>query len=155
MNQKIMNYQNYFNQPNTNPNPNPNHNMNFNKCTYTPKERPEDLYEAYEGFIRGNMFPDLYNQYKVSKPFDVEPMNEQAQLLTYVDALSFAAHDINLYLDNFPDDHAMIQLYNHYRTEAERAIKEYENHFGPLYVTSNATYKSPWSWNSLPWPWEN
>lgn len=153
MNQKIMNYQNYFNEPTKVPNP--NHNMNFNKCMYTQKENPESLYDAYEGFIRGNMFPDLYNQYKVSKPFDVQPMNEQAQLLTYVDALSFAAHDINLYLDNFPNDCAMIELYNHYRMEMKRAMKQYENSYGPLFVTSDATNKQPWSWNSVPWPWEN
>lgn len=153
MNQKITNYQNYFNQSNSIPDP--NHNMNFNKCMYTPKQNPEQLYDAYEGFIRGNMFPDLYNQYKVAKPFEVEPMNEQAQLLTYVDFLSFAAHDINLYLDNFPNDRDMIELYNHYQTETKRAIKQYESAYGPLYVSSNATSKYPWSWNSLPWPWEN
>lgn len=153
MNQKIMNYQNYFNEPTKVPNP--NRNMNFNKCMYTPKENPESLYDAYEGFIRGNMFPDLYNQYKVTKPFDVEPMNEQAQLLTYVDALSFAAHDINLYLDNFPNDRAMIELYNHYRMEMKRAMKQYENSYGPLFVSSDTTNRQPWSWNSIPWPWEN
>ena len=153
MNNKIVNFQNYLNQ--TSPIQNPNNNMNFNKCMYIPRKKTEDLYDAYDGFIRGNMFPDLYNQYKVSKPFDVEPMNEQAQLLTYVDALSFAAHDINLFLDNFPDVRDMIELYNRYRVELDRARKQYENSFGPLFVTSEATNHYPWSWNNLPWPWEN
>lgn len=152
MNNKITNYQNYYNQPT---NQNPFQNMNFNKCMYTPQEQPADLYEAYDGFIRGNMFPDLYNQYKIPRPFDVEPANEQAQLLTYVDALSFAAHDIHLYLDNFPEDRAMIELFNQYREEANRARKQYESNYGPLVVTSDAMATYPWSWNQSPWPWEN
>lgn len=152
MDNKITNFQNYFtNQPTT---PNPVGNMNFNKCLYTPQEKPSDLYEAYQGFIRGNMSPGLYNQYKVSKPLDIEPLNEQAQLLIYVDALTFAAHDLNLYLDNYPDDRAMIDLYNQYRIEADRAIAQYENNFGPLTVNSEATNRYPWAWNQSPWPWE-
>ncbi len=120
MNQNIPDFR-HFAQANMNVNP--FNNMNFNKCMYTPQENPSQLYQAYDGFIRGNMFPDLYNQYKISKPYDIEPMNEQAQLLTYVDALCFARHDIQLYLDNFPNDKAMIQLYNQYREEANRTKK--------------------------------
>lgn len=153
MNNRDANYQNYFNTPNMQPNPVGN--MNFNKCTYTPQEQPADLYDGYEGFIRGNMFPDLYNQYKIPKPYDIEPMNEQAQALTYVDALTFGAHDINLYLDNFPNDRAMIELYNQYRVEGNKAIEQYEKNFGPLFVSSNATNAVPWTWNNCPWPWEN
>ncbi len=152
MNQNIPDFR-HFAQANMNVNP--FNNMNFNKCMYTPQANPSQLYQAYDGFIRGNMFPDLYNQYKISKPYDIEPMNEQAQLLTYVDALCFARHDIQLYLDNFPNDKAMIQLYNQYREEANRATKQYEEKYGPLWVTSDATNAYPWAWNQLPWPWEN
>lgn len=153
MNNRDANYQNYFmNQNNI---PNPVGNMNFNKCMYTPQEQPSDLYDAYEGFIRGNMFPDLYNQYKVSQPINIEPMNEEAQALTYVNALSFGAHDLNLYLDNFPNDQSMIELYNQYRMEANRAREQYEKQFGPLLVNSDATNTVPWSWNNTPWPWDN
>ena len=79
-------------------------NMNFNKCGFNGDANPNNLYDVYNGFIRGNMFPDLFNQYKISKPFDVRPMNEQAELLTKVDAYSFAAHDVALYLDTHPND---------------------------------------------------
>ena len=82
-------------------------NNNFNKCNYIQQVNPNDLYGAYAGFIRGNMYPDLYNQYKISRPFEIEPMNEQAELLTYVDAYCFGAHDINLYLDTHPNDRAI------------------------------------------------
>lgn len=35
-------------------------NMNFNKCGYDGKSNPNQLYDVYNGFIRGNMFPGLY-----------------------------------------------------------------------------------------------
>lgn len=130
-------------------------NNNFNKCNYIQQINPSDLYDAYAGFIRGNMFPDLYNQYKIPRPFEIEPMNEQAQMLTYLDAYCFGAHDINLYLDTHPNDRAMIELYNQYRTEYKNALQQYEKRFGPITVGSDATLAFPWAWNNSPWPWEN
>ena len=128
-------------------------NMNFNKCGYDGKSSPNQLYDVYNGFIRGNMFPDLFNQYKLSRPYDVKGMNEQAELLTKVDAYCFAAHDINLYLDTHPEDRAMINLYNELSNDSKRVIKEYESKFGPIFVNSSEGY--PWTWNNEPWPWEN
>ena len=124
-------------------------NMNFNKCNYV--ENTNNMYDAYNGFIHGNMFSDLYNSYKV-KPYDIRPMNEQAELLTYIDTYCFAAHDINLYLDTNPGDKELIELYKKYIDEMNLAIKEYEQKYGPLFVDAS-TY--PWTWNNSPWPWEN
>ena len=135
--------------------PNPQTNYNFNKCNYVQQSNPNNVYDVYAGFIRGNMFPDLYNQYKVQRPFDVEPMNEQARLLTCVDSLCFAAHDLNLYLDTHPQDKDMIELFNQYRVESNKAIQQYESQFGPLFVDSDASMNYPWAWNQSPWPWEN
>ena len=39
-----------------------------------------DLFEPYEGFIRGNLFDDLYQQYKNYRPRRLVPDNEQAEL---------------------------------------------------------------------------
>lgn len=127
-------------------------NMNFNKCGYNGNSNPNNLYDIYNGFIRGNMFPDLYNQYKIAKPFDVRPMNEQAELLTKVDAYCFAAHDVALYLDTHPNDQEMIRLYDSLNGEVKKVTKEYENKFGPLLKNGATGY--PWTWNNSPWPWE-
>lgn len=136
--------QNYSSQDNFN---NMNSNMNMNL--------QNNLYEPYQGFIRGNMFPELFDTYKISRPYEVEPMNDQAELLTYIDALTFATHDLNLYLDNFPNDQQMIQKFNDYRMQANHAIEQYENSYGPLFVNSNANSVTPWAWDNRPWPWEN
>lgn len=128
-------------------------NNNFNQPTFTKNESPSSLFDPYNGFIRGNMFPSLYNEYRV-KPIDIMPKNDKESLLLYVDALSFAAHDINLYLDIYPNDTDMIQLFNQYKTEANKLIDEYQSKFGPLVVNSDATNKVPWTWDNAPWPWE-
>lgn len=128
-------------------------NMNFNKCNYNQQIDPNNVYDVYGGFIRGNMFPDLYNAYKISQPFDIKPGNEQAELLTYIDAYGFAAHDLNLYLDNNPMDRDMIKLFEEYTDQANQIMAEYENKYGPLFVDASTTY--PWAWNNSPWPWEN
>ena len=127
-------------------------NMNFNKCGFNGDANPNNLYDVYNGFIRGNMFPDLFNQYKISKPFDVRPMNEQAELLTKVDAYSFAAHDVALYLDTHPNDQDMIRLYDSLNEDVKKVTNEYENKFGPLLKNGATGY--PWAWNESPWPWE-
>ena len=128
-------------------------NMTFNMCGFNGITSPDKVFDIYNGFIRGNMFPELYNQYKISKPFEIKPMNEQAELLTKVDAYCFAAHDLNLYLDTHPDDKDMIKLFKELSDDSMRAKMEYENKFGPLFVDSSSSY--PWAWNESPWPWEN
>ena len=156
----FINYQNKFNNQNeygnfiqnySNPDGYNNMNINMNANMNTQKE----LYEPYQGFIRGNLFPNLYDPYKIARPFEVEPMNDQAELLTYIDSLTFAAHELNLYLDVYPNDQQMIQKFNQYRMEANRAIEQYENSYGPLLVNSDATNVTPWAWDNRPWPWEN
>ena len=155
----FQDYYNYnrLNMPNEFKNSNKiTNNMNYNKCTYDQKNiNINDIFDPYTGFIRGNMFPDLYNQYKINKPYEIEPMNEQAQMLTTIDALCFSAHDLNLYLDTHPNDRDMIQLFNQYRMQSEQIINEYENRFGPLTISSNALNRYPWTWDNMPWPWEN
>lgn len=127
-------------------------NMNFNVADYNQSLNPNKLYNFYDGFIRGNMFPDLYNQYKVNKPFDISPKNEKEELLTYIDAYCFAAHEMNLYLDNNPNDRDMIEIFKKYTNEANKYINEYEKKYGPLFVDASTTY--PWPWDNSPWPWE-
>jgi len=147
-----MNYNNYpknYNYP-SNKLPNvimPQQNMsNYNQ---------NNLYNPYEGFIRGNMFRNLYDPYKNEKPFQIQPMNEQAEMLTNLDSLGFAMIDLNLYLDVFPDDRNSIELFNQYRKQHKDLLKQYENKYGPIVLSSDAMNVYPWAWDNKPWPWEN
>lgn len=128
-------------------------NNNYNQPTFTKNESPNTILDPYNGFIRGNMFSSLYNGYK-TEPMMLPTSTEQMQLLTMLDALDFAKVDLNLYLDVYPNDKDIINLFNQYRIESSKLLEDYENKYGPIFVDSNANSKVPWAWNDEPWPWE-
>jgi spore coat protein JB len=131
-------------------------NNNYNQPTFTDNNvDAKALYDPYQGFIRGNMFKELYNTYKISSPINLEPKNEQEEMLMYLDSLSFAAHDINLYLDIYQNDKDMVEAFKNYRKEANQVKEQYEKKYGPLFVNSDANTAYPWVWDNSPWPWEN
>ena len=83
----------------------------FNNTNYN-NQSDSKLYDPYNGLIRGNLFKNLYDPYKSKEPYEIKPMNEQARMLTDIDALGFAMIDLNLYLDVYPNDREKINLYN-------------------------------------------
>lgn len=125
------------------------------KNNMSNEEKNSNLYNPYNGFIRGNLFKNLYDPYKLKEPYDIKPMNEQAELLTYINALGFSMTDLNLYLDIYPNDKNAINLFNQYRKEKENVMKEYESKFGPITLNSESLNSYPWSWDDMPWPWDN
>jgi len=129
-------------------------NNNYNKPTFTEDVNASKLYDPYQGFIRGNMFPNLYNGYKTNGPINLTPKSEREEMLMYLDSLAFAAHDINLYLDIYPKDKDMIEAFINYRKQADQVMKKYEEMYGPLMVNSEANTVYPWAWDNKPWPWE-
>lgn len=135
--QKALDYYNYTNN-------------NYNQPSFSKDANPSALYDPYQGFIRGNMFPNLYNGYKTDKPY---ALKEDA--FTYMDAFAFAAHDINLYLDVYPDDRDMIMAFSEYTKQAKKLTDEYQSKYGPIFVNSPTNMVYPWAWNMEPWPWEN
>ena len=111
-----------------------------------------DLFETYNGFIRGNMFKSIYDNY--GKVYEIKPMNEQAELLTYIDMYDFACIDLSLYLDIYPNDYIIINLYNQINMEKANITSQYEEKFGPLSLSSKYLNKENWLWENSPWPWE-
>ena len=138
-------YQDYYNYENN----------NYNQPLYKENYSQKNIYDPYNGFIRGNLFPDLYNSYKINNPYNIEPMNDQAKLLTEIDSLCFALTDLNLYLDVNRNDKDMIKLYNDYLKRKQNLLYEYQKKYGPITLDSEALNTNPWSWDNSPWPWEN
>lgn len=128
-------------------------NNNYNQPTFTENANPSKLYDPYQGFIRGNMFKSLYNDYKLKNPVELQAMTDKEQLLLMLDALSFAMVDISLYLTIYPNDKDMTELYNQYRQQEKAICNQYENMYGSLTTDSEVLSKG-WTWNSSPWPWE-
>lgn len=114
-----------------------------------------NLFDPYNGLIRGNLFKNLYDPYKNNEPYEIKPMNAQAELLTYVDALNFAMIDLNLFLDVNPNNQEAIKLFNQYREEKVKLMKDYESKYGPITIDSDSLNSYPWAWDDMPWPWDN
>ncbi|MBO5212240.1 MAG: spore coat protein CotJB [Clostridia bacterium] len=78
-------------------------------------------------------------------------MNRE-NLMSKVQAYSFAVKEANLYLDAYPESKAALDYYNKYKNLEVRAIAEYEMRYGPINLPSEA---KSWSWVCGPWPWQN
>ena len=164
MNEYGFDYMNYLNSVPNYMNYNPSQKANINYMTTQPlnSQKTPDLkmatnsqiLEANQGFIRGNMFGNLYDPYKNYKPMDLNPENEKEALLYQVMQYQFALTDLDLYLDIYPNDRNAVSLYNQYLTIMKQARDKYENMYGPLTLDSNYLGTNHWKWKNNPWPWE-
>ena len=117
---------------------------NTNMQLFTPKEALD----------RGNLFANLYDPYKNYQPVALTGKNEKEKLYLDFIRMAFAAHELNLYLDNFPNDQSMIQLFNDYRQKSDTLKNQYEQKYGPIDISSNALNTTPFAWVDQKWPWE-
>lgn len=113
-----------------------------------------NVLSAREGFIRGNMFSDLYEPYIAVEPFPLTPASEREDLLNHVRDYGFATTDLALYLDVHPEDREKIKIYDECLHEGLRYRNEYEKRYGPLTLDSETLNNYPWAWITPPWPWE-
>lgn len=82
-------------------------------------------------------------------------MNEKEKLMRQIGAISFAAHELTLFLDTHPENRQAIELLEDYRKRLNEAVASYEQKFGRLILSiSEAQASDSWEWLSEPWPWE-
>lgn len=105
-------------------------------------------YEADQGLVRGTMFPGL------ELPFfgliNEHPLSDTP--LHRIQALSFAVHELSLYLDTHREDTEALELYRSYQSLLQEMTKAYEQQIGPL--THAAPGEGAYAWLDDPWPWE-
>ena len=134
-----------------------NRDFNYNYNCY-PNNMDRDMnnpkfFTEREGYLRGNIFRNLYNQYKNYEPAILRPTNEQEEMFLRMSEKEFAAHDLNLYLDLYPNDGNALDLFNKYRKEANKLMMEYEEKYGPILISSDSLNTSPFLWQTLIFPW--
>ncbi len=112
----------------------------------------KEIYDPKEGLTKGNMFPDLYSQYKNYEPEVFIPKNEREALLDKIYMLCFAINDLNLYLDMHPNDEPAYNLFKKYCLMYEKCTHEYENKYQVLELNHDTL--GTYTWTSNPWPWE-
>lgn len=149
------NYSNYNQIPNVmNNNIDNNPTETYPNYSVTTSNYSPRLFNSYDGFIRGNMFPDEYEPYSTVEPYPLIPANEREAMLNKVRECKFAALDLNLYLDTHPDDAEKIKAYNQCIMQGKQMLDEFERNYGPITLDSETLNTYPWTWIMSPWPWE-
>lgn len=77
----------------------------------------------------------------------------QAELLHWIDMVSFAVVDITLYLDSHSRDEEALEFFRKYSQLRREALKVYSEKYGPLTIDT-ANPDDFWAWAEQPWPWE-
>ena len=117
------------------------------------RQEKEQLMTPQEGLIKGNLFQNLYSEYKNYQPMIIDFKTEQEKMLWNIQSLSFATHELNLYLDLHPTEQSMIMLMNDYSNQLNEMIQEYEKKYGPL-TANNSKDNTVFKWVNNSWPWE-
>ena len=112
------------------------------------------IVSSKEGFLRGNMFADLYDPYKGMTYMQINPKNERERLLYKIMEVDFAINDLNLYLDLYPEDEKIYEKFKMYTDECIKLKDEYSKKFGPLTLDGVNIGTTNFNWNNSPWPWE-
>lgn len=161
----MNNFNDYYNYPNVNYNDmnfmtDPNnmiYDMNYqNTFTNTfmmPSTNNNNILDTKLGFKRGNIFNNLYDEYKNYKPQELKASSEREDLLLQIDEQRFAMIEMNLYLDLYPNDKSALSKFNTYLKKEKELVAVYESKYGPLTIGS-PTQTNNWLWDNSPWPWE-
>ena len=129
---------------------------NINQSMMNMTKENCGMYNSTEGFVRGNMFPQLFDPYKKQQIKNFTPRNEKERMMLEIQQLDFAMKDINLYLDVNPNNTCMIRKFNEYLMRKNRLVQDYETRFGPITLTipNSSLEKTPWSWLETKSPWK-
>ena len=111
-----------------------------------------NLYSPTEGYMKGNLFSNIYSEYKNYTPQTLRPKTEQERDLYELSTVAFAAHELNLYLDIHPEDTSLLQLFKDYEEKCKVLTEQYERKYGPQSV-SGITSSKEFNWVNN-WPWE-
>lgn len=77
------------------------------------------------------------------------------ELLQWINVVSFAVNDAQLFLDTHPDCEEALAYFYEYSRLRNEALEEYAKYYGPLTVdTTQESCADRWSWINEPWPWQ-
>lgn len=81
-------------------------------------------------------------------------MMNKNDLLNSIRIYQFCALELNLYLDNFPDDKNAVEDYCKVSAKLDSLYADYEENCGPLRNFGQSFYENPEKWTEQKWPWE-
>lgn len=80
---------------------------------------------------------------------------DRNELMDNIIKYSFFALDLNLYLDNFPENEDACKDFKEISTRLRGLINKYEKTYGPLINFGFAYQVNQKAWTDEPWPWES
>ncbi len=126
----------------------------FNNMFLVQDNLANNIYGPYEGYLKGNLFKNLYEEYGNYKPNNIKINNEKEESLFNLNQICFALHEINLYLDVFPNDREALNIFSNYEKMYNSMLSSYQEKYGPINVNSVNGNDIPFSWVSGAFPWE-
>lgn len=80
---------------------------------------------------------------------------DKDEMLRNVMKYQFYATDLNLYLDNFPDNVEAAEDYGKVLSKLACYVYDYEDEYGPLINFGEFGLENPSKWVNQPCPWES
>ncbi|SHJ80870.1 spore coat protein JB [Clostridium amylolyticum] len=80
---------------------------------------------------------------------------DKHELMKRIQEIGFYAVDLNLYIDNFPEDQQAVKDYKAISNALNNLKRVYENYYGPLKNFGDSEFPGEWNYVNEPWPWEN
>lgn len=79
---------------------------------------------------------------------------DKEELLRKIQEVGFYAVDLNLYIDNFPEDQQAVKDYKAISNALNNLKRVYEKYYGPLKNFGDSECIGQWNYVNEPWPWE-
>ncbi len=127
-----------------------NNNINIGNIVFN--RHNGSIINPVEGFNRGNMFNNLYNEYK-KHSYNLKVNNKKDELLYKIQIYNFAIRDLSLYLDLHSDDREKVKLFIQYNNELNELKKSFNGLYSPLCI-NEVNNENKWTWIDNPWPWD-
>jgi hypothetical protein len=115
-------------------------------------ETKSNIFDLDECYKKGNMFDNIYEEYKNYKPIEIKTNTEEEKLYLNILKLEFAINDLNLYLDINPYDNKVFEIFKKYILLYKKCLKEYESKYQVLDLYHDVFDK--YTWINSPWSWE-
>lgn len=109
------------------------------------------LFDPRTGFELGTQFCRLYMDYNGFTNYPLNPGNEKEAALEELCILSFAAQELSIVLNIFPEDVYLIEKFLAYKNEAIDAQIEFGEKYYPL--LKDDVLDEEWKWCDN-WPWQ-
>lgn len=116
-------------------------------------ENDMNLYDPNQAFKAGTIFKSLDLPYKNLKMPVLVPTSQKDAFMMEIQKYGIVVHDIDLYLDVYPNDENAIALRKKYYKEYTDLKDTYQRMYPPFDLCSNDINKVPFSWSTNKFPW--